>query len=69
MLVRTLSLALAGLLIGGGHGPAGQDPVAQLNAVADGYQRDRLAAFPELGTQFGIPGARHDRLRDASAAG
>ena len=69
MLVRSLSFALAGLLIGGGRGPAGQDPVAQLNAVADGYQRDRLAAFPDLATQFGIPGARHDRLRDVSAAG
>ena len=68
MLARTLSFALAGLLIGGGA-PVTGDPVAQLKAVADGYQRDRLAAFPELATQFGIPGARHDRLRDASAAG
>jgi uncharacterized protein (DUF885 family) len=69
MLARTLALALTSLVLGGPAAPPSVDPVAQLAAVADGYMAARLAAFPELGTQFGIPGARHDRLRDVSAAG
>jgi uncharacterized protein (DUF885 family) len=44
------------------------DPSRELNAVADDYLRARLAAFPEFATQLGLPGARHDRLHDPSAA-
>jgi uncharacterized protein (DUF885 family) len=69
MLAPTLSLALTSLLLAGPTAPPPGDPTAQLAAVADGYMAARLAAFPELATQFGIPGARHDRLRDVSAAG
>ena len=65
---RAVPLALVGLLLGGAS-PERIDPAAQLAAVADGYLAARLAAFPELATQFGLPGARHDRLRDVSAAG
>jgi uncharacterized protein (DUF885 family) len=43
------------------------DPGRELNAVADDYLRARLAAFPEFATQLGLPGAKHDRLRDHSA--
>jgi uncharacterized protein (DUF885 family) len=46
----------------------GTDPGRELNAVADDYLRARLAAFPEFATQLGLPGAKHDRLRDYSGA-
>ncbi|HET8624584.1 MAG TPA: DUF885 domain-containing protein [Gemmatimonadales bacterium] len=44
------------------------DPGRDLNAIADEYLRARFAAFPEFATQLGLPGARHDRVRDRSAA-
>jgi uncharacterized protein (DUF885 family) len=40
----------------------------ELHGVADDYLRARFAAFPEFATQLGLPGARHDRVRDPSAA-
>ncbi len=42
--------------------------IQRVNALADEYLKEWLAAFPELRTYFGIPGARHDRLQDRSAA-
>jgi len=42
--------------------------VQRVNTLADEYLKEWLAAFPELPTFFGIPGARHDRLQDPSAA-
>jgi uncharacterized protein (DUF885 family) len=42
--------------------------VQRVNTLADEYLKEWLAAFPELSTFFGIPGARHDRLHDPSAA-
>ncbi|HEU4587829.1 MAG TPA: DUF885 domain-containing protein [Gemmatimonadales bacterium] len=49
--------------------PAPGDSIARaVNSIADQYLAERLRAFPEAGTIFGIPGARHDRLRDVSAA-
>lgn len=46
----------------------GDGAVERVNAVADEYLKEWFAAFPELPTFFGIPGARHDRLQDRSAA-
>ena len=40
----------------------------RVTALADAYLATWLAAFPERGTTFGIPGARHDRLSDRSGA-
>src|SRR4029079_16388108 len=61
--------ACAALLPGArAHSPAA-DPSAQLKTVADGYLAARLAGFPEIATQFGIPNSRHDGVRDVSAAG
>jgi uncharacterized protein (DUF885 family) len=50
-----------------GQGP-GDSTARRLTAIADDYLAGWLAAFPETATIFGIPGARHDRLRDRSAA-
>src|SRR5262245_3464606 len=66
---RSIPLALATLLLGASPRVAPPDPAAQLKAVADGYLAARLAAFPEIATQFGIPNSRHDRVRDVAAAG
>ncbi len=66
MLVRFLAAALLPITLIGAHRP---DPGRELNAIADEYLRARLAAFPEFATQLGLPGARHDRLRNPSAAG
>jgi uncharacterized protein (DUF885 family) len=66
---RSFPFALATLLLGASAPTPALDPVAQLKAVADGYLAARLAAFPEIATQFGIPNSRHDRVRDVSAAG
>ena len=40
----------------------------RVTAIADAYLQGWQAAYPEIGTQYGIPGARHDRLNDRSAA-
>jgi uncharacterized protein (DUF885 family) len=66
---RSFSLALGGLLLGASAQSPTVDPAAQLKTVADGYLAARLAAFPEIATQFGIPNSRHDGVRDVSAAG
>ncbi|HET7599419.1 MAG TPA: DUF885 domain-containing protein [Gemmatimonadales bacterium] len=67
------TLAAAALVGCGRSTPSAPEPAAgpaaRVRAIADEYLAARLQAFPELGTQFGIPGARHDRLRDVSAAG
>src|SRR5713226_7927671 len=42
--------------------------IQRVNALADEYLKEWLRAFPELPTFFGIPGARHDRLQERSAA-
>jgi len=46
----------------------GDSTARHVDAIADQYLAAWLSAFPETGTMFGIPGARHDRLRDVSAA-
>jgi uncharacterized protein (DUF885 family) len=58
------SVALALAVVVGTHAA----PTRELNAIADAYLRSRFAAFPEFVTQLGLPGARHDRVRDRSAA-
>ena len=58
------ALALALLVVPLGPAP---DPTGEVNTIADAYLRARFAAFPEFATQLGVPGARHDRLRDRSA--
>lgn len=37
-----------------------------IEEIADEYLAARLERYPELGTQYGIAGARHDRLTDNS---
>ncbi|HYL21299.1 MAG TPA: DUF885 domain-containing protein [Gemmatimonadales bacterium] len=49
--------------------PPADTTAQRVNALADEYLKEWLEAFPELPTLFGIPGARHDRLSDRSAAG
>ena len=74
-------LALTTSLAGPAMPPDGQGPSAapgafwradtaieRVNTLADEYLKEWLATFPELPTFFGIPGARHDRLQDPSAA-
>ena len=61
-------LALFCILAGPVRPAAGQGPSERVNALGDEYLKEWLAAFPELPTFFGIPGGRHDRLRDNSAA-
>lgn len=46
----------------------GEAPARQVIAIADNYLAAWREAFPEVGTTNGIPGARHDRLTDNSAA-
>jgi uncharacterized protein (DUF885 family) len=57
-------LALAALTLSA----PGDTAARQVNAIADEYLAAWLTVFPEAGTIFGIPGARHDQLRDVSAA-
>jgi uncharacterized protein (DUF885 family) len=64
LLVPRSALALALLMLPIADPP---DPGRELNAIADAYLRARFAAFPEFVTQLGLPGGRHDRLRDRSA--
>ena len=47
--------------------PPADTAMQRVNTVADEYLKGWLAAFPELNTYFGIPGARHDGLQDRSA--
>lgn len=47
----------------------GASPAQQVVAIADDYLAAWREAFPEVNTTNGIPGARHDRLSDNSAAG
>jgi uncharacterized protein (DUF885 family) len=42
------------------------DAGAQVTALADRYIGALLEAYPEFGTQLGMPGAAHDRLSDIS---
>src|SRR6185437_12037303 len=44
------------------------DPAKYVTAIADDYLAAYREAFPEINTSQGIPGARHDRLTDNSAA-
>ncbi len=44
------------------------DPAKYVIAIADDYLAALREAFPEVNTQQGTPGARHDRLTDNSAA-
>jgi uncharacterized protein (DUF885 family) len=66
MLVR-LAVAAPALALMLTAAPPLPDPGRDLNAIADEYLEARLAAFPEFATQLGLPGARHDRVRDRSA--
>lgn len=65
MLIRTAALSVFALTLALAGAP---DPGRELSALADEYLQARLETFPEFATQLGLPGARHDRLRDASAA-
>ncbi len=65
MLVRAFTAVLALLSLAA---TPRHDPGRELTAVAGEYLRAHLAAFPEFATQLGLPGARHDRVRDVSAA-
>jgi uncharacterized protein (DUF885 family) len=40
----------------------------QTTALAEAYSQGFFDYFPELGTYYGIPGSRHDRLHDNSLA-
>ena len=42
------------------------DPTARATALADEFVAAYLERVPEIGTFYGIPGARHDRLSDNS---
>ena len=64
MLARAFTVALLSLPVAW----TPPHPPTEVGALADEYLRVRLATFPEFATQLGLPGARHDRLRDASAA-
>jgi uncharacterized protein (DUF885 family) len=59
-----VALMLAALAV---HAP-GDSAVHRVDAIANEYLAVWLKTFPETGTIFGIPGARHDRLRNVSAA-
>ncbi len=48
--------------------PAGSDAAARTTAIADAYMSAWFERFPENGTLFGIPSARHDRLTDNGPA-
>lgn len=48
--------------------PRGATAARQVIAIADDYLAGWRDAFPEANTTNGIPGARHDRLSDNSAA-
>jgi uncharacterized protein (DUF885 family) len=64
LLAPAALLALAALTFPTPSDTAGRE----VNAIADQYLAAWLTVFPEAGTIFGIPGARHDQLRDVSAA-
>ncbi|HEX2450043.1 MAG TPA: DUF885 domain-containing protein [Gemmatimonadales bacterium] len=66
MLLRAFAAAVLPLALAA---PIRQDPGRDLVAIADEYLQARLAAFPEFATQLGLPGAKHDRVRDRSPAG
>jgi uncharacterized protein (DUF885 family) len=57
-----------GLTAPSGRRSRADSAIQRVNALADAYLKEWLATFPELPTYFGIPGARHDRLQDRSAA-
>ncbi|HEY6088764.1 MAG TPA: DUF885 domain-containing protein [Gemmatimonadaceae bacterium] len=77
-MTRTRILALIPLLAAAGCTPPAStsptlDPrsataARQVIAIADDYLAAWREAFPEVNTSNGIPGARHDRLSDNSAA-
>jgi uncharacterized protein (DUF885 family) len=46
----------------------GATAAQQVVAIADDYLAGWRDAFPEVNTTHGIPGARHDRLSDNTAA-
>jgi len=48
---------------------AGADAAARVTAIADAYLAAYFQNFPEWGTLYRIEGAKHDRLRDNTAAG
>ena len=48
---------------------ASADPAAaRVTVLADSFMAIGLRRYPELGTYFGLPGVRHDRLADNSLA-
>jgi len=49
-------------------GPAAGTPAQRVIAIADDYLARWRETFPEVNTVNGIPGSRHDRLTDNSAA-
>jgi uncharacterized protein (DUF885 family) len=65
MFTRVAAISVFALVMASAGAP---DPGRELSALADEYLQARLETFPEFATQLGLPGARHDRLRDASAA-
>ncbi|MDH3338987.1 MAG: DUF885 domain-containing protein [Gammaproteobacteria bacterium] len=68
--LATLALALAVALIltscSSGDAPQPEPETSRIEALADEYLAATLERYPEMGTYFGIEGARHDRLFDNS---
>ncbi len=58
-------LAVVWWLVLAGCGPPAPD-ARGIDAIADEYLAALLARHPEMGTYYGIAGARHDRLTDNS---
>ncbi len=67
--VVVIGLAAIGcMLILPGCAPPGGGGKESIRRLADEYMDAYLERFPEIGTYYGIPGRRHDRLRDNSLA-
>jgi len=60
------ALALAPAPAAAQQGP--DQVAARVNALADSFMSVGLRRFPEIGTLYGLPGARHDLLSDNSLA-
>ena len=69
LLVSLLAAAACSPSIANAPSPARvPDAAKSVSAIADDYLAALREAFPEMNTTQGIPGARHDRLTDNSAA-
>ncbi len=61
-----LLAAVVGLAVSGCREPA--EPQRSVEEIADEYLAAYLERFPEVGTRYTLPDARHDRLTDNSLA-